>query len=44
MSKQRNKERELLTKLTLASEEALKRQKNIDEKVKLDIEMLFLKN
>jgi dynein regulatory complex subunit 2 len=44
MSKQRNKERELLTKLTLASEEALKRQKNIDEKVKLYIEMLFLKN
>ena len=33
MSKQRNKEREMLTKLTLASEEALKRQKSIDEKV-----------
>ncbi|CBY31781.1 unnamed protein product [Oikopleura dioica] len=32
MGKQRNKERELLTKLTLASEEALKRQKNIDQK------------
>ncbi|CAG5089365.1 Oidioi.mRNA.OKI2018_I69.PAR.g12187.t1.cds [Oikopleura dioica] len=32
MSKQRNKEREMLTKLTLASEEALKRQKSIDEK------------
>ena len=38
MGKQRNKERELLTKLTLASEEALKRQKSIDEKV-----LIFLK-
>ena len=42
MGKQRNKERELLTKLTLASEEALKRQKNIDQKVLLYIERLFL--